>query len=114
MPKPISCPRRLQVAVKTSRASRNSSAMSTCSAGFSTGTGSLKYHHHAVTSIAFERAVVLDDDFADSRVVVAQQGHHVFRVGAFGETGETAQVAEERGNLSAMAFKLLLAPRRND
>ena len=71
-------------------------------------------HHHAVTSIAFERAVVLDDDFADGRVVVAQQGHHVFRVGAFSEPGEAAQVAEERGNLSAMAFQLLLAPRRHN
>ena len=30
-------------------------------------------HHHAVTSVAFERAVVLDDDFADGRMVVAQQ-----------------------------------------
>ena len=28
--------------------------------------------------------------------------------------GEAAQVTEERGNLSAMAFKLLLASRRND
>ena len=45
-------------------------------------------HHHAVTSVAFERAVVLDDDFADSRMIVAQQSHHVFRVGAFGEPGE--------------------------
>ena len=30
-------------------------------------------HHHAVTSVSFERAVVLDDDFADGRMVVAQQ-----------------------------------------
>ena len=42
-------------------------------------------HHHAVTGVPFERAVVLDDDFADGRMVVAQQSHHVFRVGAFGE-----------------------------
>ena len=55
-----------------------------------------------------------DDDFADGRVVVAQQGHHVFRVGALSEPGEPAQVAKECGNLSAMAFELLLAPRRND
>src|SRR6185312_6754576 len=37
--------------------------------------------HHAVTGVSFERAVVFDDDFADGRMVVAQQGHHVFRVG---------------------------------
>ena len=47
-------------------------------------------------------------------MVVAQQRHHVFRVGTFGEPGESAQVAEERSNLSAMAFKLLLATRRHD
>ena len=71
-------------------------------------------HHHAVTSVAFERAVVLDDDFADCRMIVAQQGHHVFRVGALGEAGEPAQVTEQRGNLPSMAFELPLAPRRND
>jgi hypothetical protein len=35
----------------------------------------------------FERAVVFDDDFANGRVVVAEQRHHVFRVRAFGEAG---------------------------
>ena len=71
-------------------------------------------HHHAVTSVSFERAVVLDDDFADGRMVVAQQGHHVFRIGAFSEPGEPAQVTEERRYLSTMAFELLLAPRSDD
>ena len=71
-------------------------------------------HHHAVASVAFERAVVLDDDFADGRMVVAQQGHHVFRIRTFGEAGEPAQVTEECGYLSTMAFELLLAPRRDD
>ena len=47
-------------------------------------------------------------------MVVAQQRHHVFRIGALGEPGEPAQIAEERGYLSAMAFQLLLAPRRNN
>ena len=47
-------------------------------------------------------------------MVVAQQGHHVFRVGAFGEPGEPAQIAEERGYLPPMAFQLLLAAGRDD
>jgi hypothetical protein len=42
-------------------------------------------HHHPVTGIPFECAVVLDDDFANGRVVVAQQSHHVFGIRAFGE-----------------------------
>jgi hypothetical protein len=38
----------------------------------------------------------------------AQQGHHVFCVGAFGEPGEAAQVIEQRSYLPAMVFNLLL------
>jgi hypothetical protein len=45
-------------------------------------------HHHAVASVAFEGAVVFDDDFADGGMVVAQQSHHVFGVGAFCEPSE--------------------------
>ena len=47
-------------------------------------------------------------------MIVAQQRHHVFRVRAFGEAGEAAQVAEQRGDLPAVAFKLLLGPGRHD
>jgi hypothetical protein len=47
-------------------------------------------------------------------MVVAQQGHHVFRIRAFSEPGEAAQVAEECRNLPAMAFELLLRARRDD
>jgi hypothetical protein len=38
-------------------------------------------HHHAVTSIAFESAAIFDDELADARMVVAQQGS------AFGQSG---------------------------
>jgi len=37
-------------------------------------------HHHAVTSVAFKRAAVFDDDLTDCRMVIAQQSHNVFRV----------------------------------
>src|SRR4029077_1571467 len=70
-------------------------------------------HHYAVASVSFERAVVLDDDFADGRMIVAQQSHHVSRVGALSEAGEAAKVAEERGYLPAMAFKLFFRTRRD-
>ena len=36
--------------------------------------GIVEDHHHAIASVAFERAVILDDDFADCRMVVAQAG----------------------------------------
>jgi hypothetical protein len=44
----------------------------------------------------------------------AQQGHHVFSIGAFSEPGETAQVVEKRSNLSTMAFELLLSAGSDD
>ena len=55
--------------------------------------------HHAVTGVTFERATVLDDLLANGRVVLAEQFHYVFRIGALSEAGEAAQVTEERGNL---------------
>ena len=67
-------------------------------------------HHYAVTSIAFERAAVLDDLLANGCVVFAEQRDYVFRVGAFSEAGEPAQITEERGYFAAMAFQLLLCP----
>ena len=47
-------------------------------------------------------------------MIVAQQGHHVFRIRTFGEPGEPAQVAEQRGYLSTMALELLLAAGRHN
>jgi hypothetical protein len=41
---------------------------------------------------------------ADCRVIVAEQRHHVFCIRAFYESGEPAQVTEERGNLSTVAL----------
>src|SRR5262249_6524308 len=74
----------------------------------------IENHHHAVASVAFERAVVFDDDFADGRVVVAQQGHYVFSVSAFSEACETAQITEKRSYLATVAFELLLRTRGNN
>ena len=47
-------------------------------------------------------------------MIIAQQRHHVFRVGTFGETGETPQIAEERRDLPPMALQLLLCSRRDN
>jgi hypothetical protein len=70
--------------------------------------------HHAVASVTFKRAAVFDDFLANGCVILAEHRYYVLRVRAFGEPGETPQVAEERGNLSTMALKLLLAPRGDD
>ena len=56
----------------------------------------VEHDHHTVASVAFECAVILDDDFADCRMVVAQQGHHVFGVRALSEAGEAAHPSPSR------------------
>jgi hypothetical protein len=76
--------------------------------------GIVEHDHHTVTSVTFERTAVFDDLLANGRMVFTQQRHYVFRISAFGKTSEPAQVAEECGNLSAVALKLLLAPGCND
>ena len=48
-------------------------------------------------------------------MILAQQRDHILRVGAFGKKpGEAAQVAKQSRDLAAMAFQLLLGPRRDD
>src|SRR5665213_375486 len=56
--------------------------------------GIIEDYHHAVARVAFKRATVLDNDFTNRRMVVAQQRHHIFRVRAFGEACEAAQIAK--------------------
>ena len=115
MPKPMSCPSRRHFSVKAPIAVAHFKRhQHRLKGGVIDWNWVVEDHHHSVTSIAFKRAAILDDDLADGRMVVAQQRHHVFCVGAFGEAGETAQVTEERGNLSPMAFELLLGSRSDD
>src|ERR1700719_133058 len=71
MPKPISCPRRFQVAVKAPRASRKCHEHS-LERWVLHRHRIVEHYHHAVISIRFERTVVLDDDLADGRMVVAR------------------------------------------
>jgi hypothetical protein len=44
-------------------------------------------------------------------VMLAQQGHNVFRPCTFGEPRKATQVAEQHGYLASMTFKLLLGAR---
>jgi hypothetical protein len=76
----------------------------------------LRIKWHALQKLDGNQTLLADDGSATNSVcaavaggvVIAQKCHYVFRVQAFGEPGETAQVAEERGNLSPVAFELLL------
>ena len=61
-----------------------------------------------------ERALEAGDDRPHRGVVVAQQRHHLFRLGALGKGSEAAQVAEHDDDLAAMAFEDLLVVLRDD
>jgi hypothetical protein len=47
-------------------------------------------------------------------VVVSQQCHYFFRLGAFGKGGKTAQITERDNNLAAMAFENAFIVLRDD
>src|SRR5262249_53602652 len=68
----------------------------------------MKPAHPADPGMALRRAAIFVYDPANRLMVVTQKRHHVFRVGAFREAGKAAQIAEQRGNFSTMAFELPL------
>src|SRR5262245_32484371 len=61
-----------------------------------------------------ERCAVFYDDLPNSRMIVSQQHHHVFRVRGFGKTCKASQVTKERSNLASVTLELLLHPRCNN
>ena len=62
-------------------------------------------HHDAVAGVVVERALERGDDRPHRGVVVAEQRHHLFRLGALGKAGKAAQIAEHDDDLAAMAFE---------
>src|SRR5262249_11440227 len=50
----------------------------------------VKHHHNPIASITLKRAAVLDDYFADCRMIIAQQSNHVFWVCTLGEPRKAA------------------------
>ena len=115
MPKPMSCPHRRHVSSQGSDGVTHFERhQHSLKRRVVYGNRIVENNHYAVTGITLKRSAVLDDDLANRRMVVTQQRHYVFWVRAFGEAGEATQVAEERGNLSTMAFELLLSPGCDD
>ena len=76
--------------------------------------GIIEDDHHAVARVTLKCSAILDNALTDGRVIIAQKRHNVLGVCTFGKASETAQIAEERRNLPAMAFELFLGPGRND
>jgi hypothetical protein len=61
-----------------------------------------------------ERTLEARDDRPHRGVVVAQEGHDLFRLDALGKPGKAAQVAEHDDDLAAMAFEDALIALRDD
>ncbi len=116
MPKPSVWPRLRHFCVSLPTASRISTAILTARLVWSGERDRrVEQHHDAVTGIAVERALVAEDQFAKRCVIFAQHVHDLFRLGALGERGEPAQVAEHHRHLAAVAGEQrLMAVRRSD
>src|SRR5262249_52226290 len=115
MPKPMSRPHRCQVSVNAPNSVTHFERhQHSLQRWVFDGNRIIKHDHYAVARVALERTAIFDDDLADCRMIVAQQGHYVFRVRTFGETGKATQVAEQSGNFSAMAFELLFSSSGDD
>ena len=112
IPKPTSCPELLSQG--THSLTHLQRHLDSLQSGVGYWNWVVENDHDPVTCIALESAIVLDDDFANGCVVVAQQRHHVFRIRDFSEPGEATQITEERRDLTPMTFELLLCSRRND
>src|ERR1700730_11447562 len=61
--------------------------------------------HHAIAGIAVECALVTENQFAQGGVIFAQHGHGLFGLGALGERGKAAQVAEHHRDFAAVAIE---------
>src|SRR3954451_3102911 len=54
------------------------------------------------------------DQLAQGPVILAKDGHHLLRLAGLGERGEVPQVAEDDGDLSAVAVEDILAGIKNE
>src|ERR1041384_5964334 len=105
-PKPRSWPCRRQVLRTCCAASRIAHGHLDCSLGrFWRGQGVIEENHDPITAVMVESALVARHNRPERGVVDAQQGHDLFRLGALGEGGEAADVAEHDDDLATMTFE---------
>jgi hypothetical protein len=57
---------------------------------------------------------VIEDQPAHLAVVLAEDGHDLFRLGRLGEGGEAAQVREDDGHLATVCPEGILGPALDD
>ncbi len=71
-------------------------------------------HHDAVAGKTLEGPIEAADQVSERSVVLAQDGHEVLGLDRLREGGEAAQVAEQHGDLAAMAGEERVVARRRD
>src|SRR5215472_10147426 len=76
--------------------------------------GIVEEDHHAVAGEALQRALVLEDELAHLRVILAENAHDLLRLGRLREGGEAAQVEEHHRHLPPMGFERVVGPARQD
>src|SRR5438874_3676585 len=81
---------------------------------FRCGQGVVEEYHDPIAAVVIERAFKARHNRPERSVVVAQERHDLFRLGALGEGCEAADVAEYDDNLAAMALKDALVALSDD
>ena len=71
-------------------------------------------HHQAVTSEPLQGPFEVEDELSERGVVGAQDGHHVLGLAGLRESGETAQIAEDDGDLAPVAVEQRIVARGHD
>ena len=65
----------------------------------------IEQDHERVAGETLQRSLMLVDEPANRRMILAQDRHDLFRLGRLGKCREPAKIAEQHGNRTAMAFQ---------
>src|SRR5204863_5010568 len=72
---------------------------------FRCGQRIIEKDHHPIAAVVVERPLEAGHNRPECGVIVAQEGHYLFRLGPLGKSGETAYIAEDDDNLATMTFE---------
>ena len=67
--------------------------------------GSIEQDQQPVSDETLKGALVLRDERTETGMVLPEDAHHLLRLGGLGEGGEPAQVADDDGDLAAVALE---------
>src|SRR5437762_13544289 len=65
----------------------------------------VKDYKHTVAGEAIERSLVAVDERSQRAVILAQDSHHVFRLGGLRKRGKAAHIAEQHDDIAPVALE---------